>query len=164
MRMIFLHNQHDAESRHLLETILADPTLREQVEVVDVFSYPPPKVPYGIRPWAYPAMYFRQFVVLEPDSLRPPAPDGILTVKLGCFNLDGTPADLTNEPLRNFYVYVNGVLYGDSPALEWVDVADYAAVPVLTFQFTITSGTDLHLRVEADEYIPFDEVFSVVAG
>jgi hypothetical protein len=164
MRVIFLHNRHDAESRHLLETFLADPNLSESVEVVDVFSYPPPKMPEGLRPWVYPAVYLRRFVVLEPDSLEPSTSDGVLTVKVGCFNLDGTPANVDSEPLRYFYVYVNGVLYGDSPALEQVDIADYAAVPVLVFRFTVVPGVKLHLRVEADEYIPFDEVFTVAAG
>ena len=162
MKIMFFHNRYDQESAKALEQYLNDPTCT--VEVYDVFAFPPPKIPDKVRVWRYPFIITKQFVVLEPDSLTPQVAAGTpLTVKLGCFTLDGAPADPSTESGRLFHVYVNGVLYSDEASPETVDIAG-AQVPVLTFTFNTSTSGGLHLRVEAEEYMPFDEVFQVVVS
>jgi len=161
-KVVFFHNRHDQESIRMLERYLSDPTCT--VEVYDVFALPPPKMPDKVRVWRYPFIITKQFVVLKPDSLNLQLAAGApLEVKLGCFALDGTSADPNTESSRLFYVYVDGVLYSDNASPEIVDISG-AVTPVLTFTFKTSTSMNLRLRVEAEEYMPFDEVFEIAVG
>jgi len=159
---MFFHNRHDAGSRALLKTLQGDPA--NVIELYDVFDFPPPRIPANVRPWKYPFVITKQFVVLQPDSLSASVAAGMpFTVKLGCFYLDGGNVDPAAEQSVAFHVYVNGALYGDVAAAEAADIAG-AQVPVLTFNFDVPSSAELRLRVEAEGYLPFDEVFKIVVS
>jgi len=156
---MFFHNRYDQESVKALEQYLNDSACT--VEVYDVFDYPPPELPEKIRIWRYPFIITKQFVVLQPDGfLVPVAAGNPFTVKLGCFTLDG---DIVVEEGR-FYVYVNGVLFNDSATAKVVDIAGNAQTAVLTFVFNVSGNAKLNLRVEAEGYMPFDEVFEIAVS
>jgi hypothetical protein len=160
MKVLFFHNRYDQESVRVLEQYLNDPSC--EVEVYDVFAPQPPEILGSVRIWYYPFIITKQFTMLEPDSLYPQLAAGVpLTVKLGCYYLDGSGIDPAAEQNTLFHVYVNEVLYSDSAVAETVSGT---SVPVLTFTFSLTPPVDLHLRVEADGYLPFDEVIHVVGS
>lgn len=163
MKVIFLHNRYDSESWALLNELQNDPSVT--VDVVDVFKYPPPEIPTKIRPTKLPAFFTKKLVLLEPSSLNVVvSPTGVLTIRLGCYDLNDRPIGDESETRKTFYVYINGMLFNDSPSIELIGEKRDTPIAVLTFELVVEPNKQIHLRVEVDEYIPFDEVFTVVAG
>lgn len=159
MKRLFLHNLYDRESRELLQQIKSDPILAENTEIIDYFGDTSSEWISKIIPVSLPCFISKQFIMLEPRSTFVSVTGNILEVKIGCFNLDGSPADVNTEIEKVFNVFVNEDLYSAKPVQEQTSTG---IMPVLILRFSIVPGVVINLRVEANEYLPFSASLKVV--
>lgn len=140
MQRMFFHNQHDKDSRDILDA------LDDDVIVYDVFNMNRLDLPPGIELSVLPYMVdkYISFVPAEQYTVDTPF---ILTFK--CMNyLD---EHLTDEN-STFRINVNGIDY------------DYDALDgKIEMELTCPDELDINIQIKGDGYLPFKTVVSISA-
>ncbi len=140
MQRLFFHNQHDKESREILET------LKDDVKVYDVFGADRYSLPEGIRLTALPYMVDK-YIDFKPAG--PYAATVPFVLEFNCMDYLDQPA---SDEVGVFRVLINGRPYDLIPEKG-----------VIQIEFTCPEATVINIQIEGPGYLPFEAEVVVVA-